>query len=858
MSIVSGTAGVLTGATNLLLGTSFRTPTIKDFSIFGDSKKAAAKKENTKTTKPAKQKESGDLPKKELAEIGEILGDISKSLNAYLAASAVIPQTLLDMQAERKRSADFLSGMVDGMRAEMIETGQEGNESLNEFLDGFSESIREFVESSAFLPKLQTSTEDLADSIQNLTEAQEETNRPDSRLEEIEHERENEQVEEKRHNKLMDVLLTIATLGFLHSKSKKKEGEEGGSSSFFGGLLGGKLGAMFGKGAIMGLILAFGKFALVIAGIGLLIAGLSAAFGFFKLMIEDPEKFKELFGDAEYWKEKLMGALSWVGDALWGALTWVGEKIMELGAAFRNWLYTGPLLGGDSLSIKDIVEKLSDLFSWETIKESFDTAVAITKNKFNELKAGFVKKYEEIKESISSTFQSIRDSIGETIESIKISVKDIVDKVVTKFDEVKEKVIGIYNSIVEGIMEKIDSIKEGFTEFKERLQSKFEEFKKSISEFFDPEMWKQKALEGIAGAKEEIGRIFDESMAKVQEFIGESGKRISEFFEGIVETIQLIFGDISKLIGGAKDAVLALGKSLFSKDKENEADTNIKIIEEEDTKLKERIRVLSRSGGRAGESQEQKERKRAEIEKIEKQREELKAARDYQESTHKKSLNNIDKQLETATGIDKEELLAQRERIVAASKEDARIAVGEILDRTKIESIAQVDPIDLIEEKPERRRGGRSTAKTQIEAIENDESEQLEPETPKKQSRRSRRSAKDQEPEIKTDSDLIVIEKPSEIDPLFISPARSPIEKLDPAKDPNSLYSQMMEESAISMTDAAAKDAAAIISGSSSVSIDSTLREQKQITQSSTTSVSTVTVAPIFARGILPGISMNQ
>lgn len=882
MSFGSKTAGVLTGATNILLGTSFRTPSLGDFSPFGSSKKGGKGAKGGKGGGPVKtpKPESSEISKKELAEISSILSDIKKSLNSYLAASAIAPKMLLDMQAERKNSAEFLSGMVEGMRAEIVETGQEGNESLNAFLDGFAESIKTFVENSAFLPQLQESTEDLSDSIQNLTEAQE---NPESRLAEDEARREGEQTEEKRHNKLIDTLLAIATLGFLNSKSKKKDGDDSGSSSFLGGLLGGAL----GKGGLVGLLAGFAKFALVVAGIGLLIAGLIGAFTFIKMMVDDPEKFKKLFGDPEFWKEKLTEALSWVGGAIWGALTSVGEKIMELGAAFRTWLYTGPLLGGDSLSIKDIVEKISDLFSWETIKESFDTAVAITKNKFNELKESFLTKYEEIKESISSTFQSIRETVGSAIQSVKDGVQGVIDGVLEKFDEVKEKIIGIYRSIVDGIIEKIESIKEGFGEFKEQLKAKFEEFSQSLASFFDPEMWKQKAIEQLDAAKEEIGRIYSESMERIQEFIGEAGKAITEFFTGIVDTIKTIFGDIGEFIKGAKEGIAAFGASLFSKEKENEADANMKIIDEEDKKLKERISVLGRGGGRAGESDEQKERKRAEIEQYEKRREELKAARDIQESTHKRSLNNIDKHLETATGLEKEELLAQRQRIVDAAKEDARIAVGDALDPTKMESIGEIEPPTPEEEKPERKRGPNRAEQTEEsspeELIPQEEPQQPAEERKPTKGRGAREKEKEktssgiqpQDAEEKKEEDLVdplfINPKPNSIekltedgdilaveDPLFIKPKTSPIEKLDIEKDPKSLYTEFLDESIKSMTDASAKDAASIVSGSSSVSIDQTLKDQKQLSQSSSTTVTTTVVSPIFPRGVIPGLDMNQ
>lgn len=849
MSILQNTSGILTGATNILLGTSFRAPTL------GAAKKGTKRgtKKGTKKDPPDNSEEA--LSKKELAEISGILSDIQKSLTTYLKASAIAPKMLLEMQAERKKSADFLGGMVAGMRAEMLESGQDGNESLNAFLDGFSESIREFVESSALLPRLGESTEELSESIRLLTEQADQG--PESKLAENEHQREQEQVEEKRHNKLISTLASLATLGFLHSKSKNKDGTETSKSSFLGGLMGG----MLGKGAIAGLLLAFGKFALIAVGIGLIIAGLVGAFKFIKLMITDPKKFKELFGDPEYWKEKLMGALSWVGETIWGAIEWLGNGFNAMGRKALGWLIdkVRGLFGvgedGDGIKIveemgakiNEFFASISELFSWEKIKESFATAWAITKNKFNEIKESFVAKYEEIKESIVSIFNSIKESISNTITSIQDGVQKIIDGVVDKFDEIKEKIIGIYTSIVEGIGAKIDEMKEGFDSLKASFTEKFNEFMANLTGFFDPEMWKQKAIEKFDAAKEGIGTLYDESMEKIQGFIGDATKGITEFFTGIEETIKAVFEDIVKLVKALKDSIIALGKSLFSKDPENEADTNIKIIDEEDENLKERIRVLGRTT-RA--SPKVSEEKKQQIEEYEVQREELKKARDKQESQHKKSLNNIDAQIEKATGQEKEELIVQRKRIVDAAKQDAQIAIGEVLDRTKIESMGQPDPIDIpIEEKPERRRGAKRTPEDEpIEHIETEKS--IEP-IEERQPARGRGSRKRQS-ETREEHPIEVLPDP------FLPTASTPIEKLDVTKDPNSLYTQFVDESITSMTDAAAKDAAAIVSGSSSVSIEQVLKEQKHSSQNSTTTVVTTNVAPIFPRGVLPGVSMNQ
>ena len=191
MSILQGTSNILTGATNILLGTSFRSPTL------GAAGGGRSSTKPTKTTKP--NQEEGALSKKELAEISGILSDIQKSLTTYLETSAIAPKMLLEMQSERKKNAEFLEGMVLGMRAEISESGQQENESLNAFLDGFAESIREFVESSALLPRLGESTEELSESIRLLTEQAEEQNAgPDSSLAENEARRESEQAEENR------------------------------------------------------------------------------------------------------------------------------------------------------------------------------------------------------------------------------------------------------------------------------------------------------------------------------------------------------------------------------------------------------------------------------------------------------------------------------------------------------------------------------------------------------------------------------------------------------------------------------------------------------------------------------------
>jgi hypothetical protein len=100
--------------------------------------------------------------------------------------------------------------------------------------------------------------------------------------------------------------------------------------------------------------------------------------------------------------------------------------------------------------------------------------------------------------------------------------------------------------------------------------------------------------------------------------------------------------------------------------------------------------------------------------------------------------------------------------------------------------------------------------------------------------------------------------EPIHADPFLPVAKENPIEKIDVSKKPDSLYTQFVDESITKMTDAAAKDAASIVSGSSSVSIDQSLKEQKSMSQNSTTSVSTVTIAPVFPKGILPAVSMNQ
>jgi hypothetical protein len=811
MSVLSKTGGVLTDATNLMLGTSFNTPKLEDLNFFG-SGKASPTPKNPTPKNPSST--NSELAKKELADLSAVMVEIRDSLNSYLKMSALAPNLLIDIQTQRKETADFLSGLTEGMKTELQENGMIENEQMGAFLDGFSESIKEFVQSSALLPQLKDSTEDLSKSINQLV-VQERKNDP-SGLEQLENEREKEHAEEKRHNSLLSALAALATFKMFSGRKGKpgEENEDSEGSPMFGGFLGGLLAG----GGVGGLLKKIGLFLLTFLKGALGIGALITAFTLLRMKFKDPEKFAELFGDPEYWKEKMKEAFSWLGAKLWEGLKIAFVEIVDLGTHIIGWFIDGikELFGMDiSKTTKEsidefwhkTVEWMSAMFDPEKLKESINISIGIIKNKIAGITDGITKKYDEIKESILSAYNNIKESISNSIDSVNTGIQSIIDGTIEKFNSVKESIVGIYRSIVEGITSKIDEAKEKFDQFKIDLTEKISEFLSNLTSLFDPELWKQKAAEKLEGAKAEIGRIYDESMEKAQEFISESAKSISEFFTGLVDTIKLIFGDLGKLIDGAKDAVVGIAKGLFGSSDSNEIDPNIKAIEQEEKDVEERIRVL----GRTTRSQPKiSEEKSEQIEQLKVRQEELKKAKERQE-TYKESIKNFDKKIEQATGLEKEDLMKERERFLRDAKDHTQEILQPVEKDDSIQPVEKDDSIQPVEKDEQTKKRTRGPRRKKDESIE-----------------------------------------PIHTDPYL------PIEKIDTAKEENSLYRQFMEENAIRMTDKSASDAASIVAASSSISIDSSLKEQKQITQATSSNVTTVTVAPIFPKGILPGIGMNQ